>query len=475
MFSPGIASPPPPIPPLPLVGMPVPDAGRAGSPYRPQRTFEVEQGSPQRPGLRRGQSNYASEAQAVLATSVAKLVSAQMRPFAISGRIPIDPADLTLFFRTKVRATSHPLFPQMRSHSAPQSGITHSLDFPIDTDYDTPPALDVLQAAATPYSPPDDNYSGPEALCFPPHLPLTTSLELSNHPLMDAVRATLFPALPAGHYLIATRDHLDIVPTGASLPPQPYAGDMRVANLLITLPVRHRAGGALRITTPDGATERFPGRGGRSGGLDWVAWMSDAAAEVEPVTKGARASVLYALHVRSFGPAGGDPLIAPGDEFLDALAPVLNLCRGRSIALHLTGDYSVNPSEVLAESLTPHLKGGDSMLYHAFKLYKLAPELRWTAGPYVWPVDRPVDLEVGTQPDGSPYARALSAAGDDSAMAALAHRAAAGGAMPLTHADILVLSDRLGAAPVSKERVPFINDGALDKLVVNLLLVVYVP
>ncbi|KZV71233.1 hypothetical protein PENSPDRAFT_675445 [Peniophora sp. CONT] len=436
--------------------MPVPDTARSGSPYRPQRTFEVEQGSPQRPGLRRGQSNYASEAQAVLATSVAKLVSAQMRPFAISGRIPIDPADLTLFFRTK-------------------SGITHSLDFPIDTDYDTPPALDVLQAAATPYPAAVEDYSGADALCFPPHLPLTTSLELSNHPLMDAVRATLFPALPAGHYLIATRDRLDVVPTGASLPPQPPANDMRVANLMITLPVRHRSGGALRITASDGATERFPGRGGRSGGLDWAAWMSDASAEVEPVTKGVRASVLYALHVRSFGPAGGDPLIAPGDEFLDALAPVLNLCRGRNIALHMTGDYNVNPSEVLAESLTPHLKGGDSMLYHAFKLYKLAPELRWTAGPYVWPVDRPVDLEAGAPPDGSPYARALSAAGDDTAMAALAHRAAAGGAVPLAHADIVVLSDRMGAAPVSKERVPFINDGALDKLVVNLLLVVYVP
>lgn len=94
--------------------MPVPDPARSASPYRPQRTFEVEQGSPQRPGLRRGQSNYASEAQAVLATSVAKLVSAQMRPFAISGRIPIDPADLTLFFRTKVRAPLVPLLMDIR-------------------------------------------------------------------------------------------------------------------------------------------------------------------------------------------------------------------------------------------------------------------------------------------------------------------------------------------------------------------------
>src|SRR4051812_49414808 len=39
------------------------------------------------------------------------------------------------------------------------------------------------------------------------------------------------------------------------------------------------------------------------------------------------------------------------------------------------------------------LKGGDSLLYYALKLYKLTPEIRWTAGGYVWPIDRLVDCD----------------------------------------------------------------------------------
>ena len=47
------------------------------------------------------------------------------------------------------------------------------------------------------------------------------------------------------------------------------------------------------------------------------------------------------------------------------------------------------------------MKGGDSILYHALKLYKLLPELRWAAGGYIWPVDRTV--EWGPEPVENPY------------------------------------------------------------------------
>lgn len=75
-------------------------------PYRrsPSMDFEIEHvsnspGKSSRPSLRRGRSDYASEA--MLQASVARIVAA--KTFAVSGKIPVDPATLTLFFRTKVR------------------------------------------------------------------------------------------------------------------------------------------------------------------------------------------------------------------------------------------------------------------------------------------------------------------------------------------------------------------------------------
>ena len=38
------------------------------------------------------------------------------------------------------------------------------------------------------------------------------------------------------------------------------------------------------------------------------------------------------------------------------------------------------------------------MLHHALKLYKLTPELRWTAGGYIWPVDRVVECSDDLSP-----------------------------------------------------------------------------
>ena len=49
------------------------------------------------------------------------------------------------------------------------------------------------------------------------------------------------------------------------------------------------------------------------------------------------------------------------------------------------------------------------------------------------------------------------------------------GAVPLSDAEIVVLSDSTLSAPISKERVFFVQSGELEKLVVNIMLVVYVP
>ena len=195
-----------------------------------------------------------------------------------------------------------------------------------------------------------------DSLFYPTNLPLTTSLELANHPILEAVRNSLFPTLPGGHYLQAVRDKLEIVPTGASRDEQGSPGDGRVATVLVTLPVRFR-GGTFAVHPPEGGEERFQGRGGKSGHMEWIAYLSDCTAEVELVQKGCRISLSYGVHLRSFGPAGvsPDPLIAPNDYFLDNLAPIFNTLRGRTIAFYLTGDYGVNPADVLAESLVPYV------------------------------------------------------------------------------------------------------------------------
>ena len=135
---------------------------------------------------------------------------------------------------------------------------------------------------------------------------------------------------------------------------QGIPGDMRVATVMLTLPVRFR-GGAFFVTSPEGQVERFQGRSGKSGHIDWVAYLSDCTTEVEPVQKGCRITISYAVHLRTFGPAGvsPDPLITPSEYLLDNLAQVFNVMRGRTIAFYLTGDYNVSPADVLAESLVP--------------------------------------------------------------------------------------------------------------------------
>jgi hypothetical protein len=223
--------------------------------------------------------------------------------------------------------------------------------------------------------------------------------------------------------------------------------------------------------------------------MEWTCFLTDCEYEVEIVQKGCRIAMLYGVHLRTFGPSGlqPDPLITPSDDFLDMLSPILNICRGRKVAFYLQSDYGVNPSEMLAESLVPNLKGGDSLLYHAIKLYKLAPELHWTAGGYIWPIDRTVEvgseaadntgaLTFGGARRGIPAVRGPFVYGDpeEEEVDNLRARVENGGAVPLAEADITILSDWQGTGPVSKERVPFVSNGELEKLVVNVLLVTYV-
>ncbi|KAJ3889876.1 hypothetical protein GG344DRAFT_89220 [Lentinula edodes] len=411
--------------------------------------------------------------------AVSKLLAARLRLSTISGLIPMDSSQLVLFFRTK-------------------SGITHSLDFPIDVDQNSPPALDVLIAACRPHQTSDyDDYSDNESLFYPPNFPLTTSLEIANLPILDAVRSSLFPLLPQGHYLTVMRDKLEVVVKGGRMGPQPRSlrNDGRVATIVVTLPVRFR-GGSFIVRDSEGYEERYFGRGGKNGDMEWLAFSADCEYEVETVTKGCRITILYGVYLKTFGPTGvTEPLINPSDNFLDLMSPVLNMSLGRRVGIYVSNDYGVNPSEVLAESLVPMLKGGDSVLYHAIKLYKLSPELHWTAGGYIWPVDRTVEIaEQGQNSSPSAKLAAGSVAGragsvnggfigstagsaypdsDEDLLDNLRYRVQQSGAIPLGEADITILNDWNNPAPmIGKERVPFVVGGELDKLVVNALMVI---
>ncbi|KIJ16571.1 hypothetical protein PAXINDRAFT_168631 [Paxillus involutus ATCC 200175] len=445
-----------------------------------ERTPKFANGFSKRPSARRLKSDYSAEH--ALRASVSRLIAARGRPFTASGRIPLDPTALVLFFRSK-------------------SGITHSLDFPIDVDYDMPPALDVLIGTCRPHQTAGINvYPDRDSLFYPPNLPLTATLEIANHPILDAVRNALFPNLPVGHYLITVRDRLEVMVNGCRMTPQSRTlrNDGRVATICVTLPVQHR-GGALIVRDSEGTEEKFFG-GGKPEEVEWTAFLAECEYEVEPVQQGCRMSISFAVHLKTYGP-GVDPLITPSENFLDLLSPVLRLSRGRKVAFYLTQEYGVNPAEALAESLVPHLKGSDSLLYHALKVYKLAPELHWAAGGYIWPIDRTV--ECGHEGADSPTTAALMsfAAGYNSPakrsapMRPLSYygdpeddeaeilrveadimrlRVEEGGAVSLADAEIFILSD-WAPGPMTKEKVYFSSNGELEKLVVNVLLVTYVP
>ncbi|KIY47461.1 hypothetical protein FISHEDRAFT_45220 [Fistulina hepatica ATCC 64428] len=454
-----------------------PPLSRTPSDFQVERVSKSSSSSPRRIPV----SEVVYDEEVKFRDSVSRLFSIKNGPFSVSGRIPVDSSSMVLFFRTK-------------------SGITHSLDFPIDVDYNTLPALDVLIASCRPHQTSEDNYSDPESLFYPPSLPLTTSLEIANHPILDAIRSTLFPLLPVGHYLTAVRDKLEVIVSGGSmgLQPRTLRNDGRSATILVTLPVRFR-GGDLIIRDPEGNEDRYHGRGGKSGDIEWCCFLDKCEYEVAQVTKGCRISISYGMYMQTYGTAGvsPEPLIYPSDNLLDLLSPILNHSRGRSIAFYVAHDHGVNPSEVLAETLVPQLKGGDSLLYHALKMYRLSPELRWTAGGYIWPVDATVsfcsaghkttssaDLQAGLSRMSlsTPISAVLDALGaqEDTSAAAgfvsLRSKVEASGAIPLSETDITILTDGNEIAPmIGKERVPFASGGELEKLVVNALIVAFIP
>ncbi|KAH9474494.1 hypothetical protein JR316_0012953 [Psilocybe cubensis] len=393
---------------------------------------------------------------------ISALLAAKSHQTAITGRIPIDPTQLSLFFRGK-------------------DGISYSLDFPIDTGYSAPPTLDVLVSICRPKR-------EREALTYPPGLRHTTTLEISNHPVLETIRNILFSKFPDGHYLTAVRDSLDVAITGSYVSknsPAHLRQDNRVATLLLTLPVAYR-GGAIVVTDKEGREEKFLGNGGKPTEIEWVAFRPDSTYAVEPVQNGCMITISYALYLKTSGVANPtvDNLVTPSDKFFNLLSPILNNNRGRSIGFLLGNDYNVDPSEVVANSLIPQLKGGDALLYEAFKLHKLSPQLRWHAGGFVWPADQTLESfgdedEVDARPMANmpaPLGRPLfggpnAQGGDD-----LRAKVQSSGGVPLAEASIILITDPKEHAPVvGRERVFFVSKGELEKLVVNVLLVVYIP
>ena len=147
------------------------------------------------------------------------------------------------------------------------------------------------------------------------------------------------------------------------------------------------------------------------------------------------------------------------------------------------------------------LKGSDYTLFHAFKMYKLNPELHWAAGEYIWPADRLVeffseDIERNSpvMPGGHlrnqmpypPPPRTGSASGiypgypqpNPHEQDPLRTKVEESGGQTFADAGITVLSPEwINNTPTAiphgaVERVPFIAHGELKKFVVNVMLVV---
>ena len=188
---------------------------------------------------------------------------------------------------------------------------------------------------------------------------MTASLELANFPILDAIRDSLFPNLPAGKHLTAVLDRLNVVLTESRLAvhsPAHLKNDDRAATIIVNLPVRYR-GGTIVVRDTEGREERLGGTGGKSGDLDWIALRSDCTYEIERVQKGVFLAITYAVFVKSFGPASNnaDTLVTPTDQFFSLLSPILNLTRGRTIAFYLSQDYIANPAETVANSIVPQV------------------------------------------------------------------------------------------------------------------------
>ncbi|KAB5592963.1 hypothetical protein CTheo_3598 [Ceratobasidium theobromae] len=471
--------------------------------------------------------------------AVDRFLATKNQPFTVSGTIPTnDP--LTLFFQAE-NGTSYSLrlpledeygtspafdalvkscepeerfVPPARTDSAPpvRSNVMPTPRQPYATFtspsspmvgpgavvpagtvlYPSPPPAAIVQAPgallAGQFIPPHRR-----SLVFPSGRPVAVSLELSSHPVLDIVKATLFPKLPQGYHLLAVRDKLHIHPSGTYTRPVHDAvfPEGVVATIMVTLPVHYR-GGTL-VVGCEGKEERFYGRlGSKSNELEWQAWRTNCDWEVQKVEKGHRVAMTWHVYQRSYGPSS-HPLMVPNDALLDALADLLNHGRGKNLGFFLSHEYGVSPSDVLADSLAPYLKGADAILYHAVKIYKLQPQLRYCAGGFIWPVDKPALIVDSARPPQSttPFKRAGRSRSltRDSQLQAyqrrqeyeedaeLAEKVQRGGAVPLADENITLLhSPEQGH--IAKERVPFLASDAentLDHLYVNVVLVVFIP
>ncbi|KAF8752269.1 hypothetical protein RHS01_08044 [Rhizoctonia solani] len=444
--------------------------------------------------------------------SVDRFLATKNQPFTVSGTIPIsDP--LNLFFQTDVRT-----LPNL-------NGASYGLRLPLEDEFGTSPAFDALISACEPeerfhddahsrqpYStftnpsspmvgpgavvpagtvlyptpPPPGNIQNPNALVagqfIPPHRrslvypsgrPLAVSMELSSHPVLDIVKATLFPKLAQGYHLLAVRDKLHIHPSAPTL-----ARSMMLSSL--------------RVYWCEGKEERFYSRlGSKANELEWQAWKTNCDWEVQKVEKGHRVAMTWHVYQRSYGPSS-HPLMVPVMHF-SMRSPTCSTTRVERTLVFLSHEYGVSPSDVLADSLAPYLKGADAILYHAVKVYKLQPQLRYCAGGYIWPVDKPaliLDSNRGPQ-SATPFKRAgrsrsltrdtqlqiYQRRGEHEEDAELAEKVQRGGAVPLAEENITLLhSPEQGH--IAKERVPFLANDAentLDHLYVNVVLVVFIP
>ena len=227
--------------------------------------------------------------------------------------------------------------------------------------YSNPPSLDILIAACKSHPKTDfSNYGDRDALYFPENLSYTPSFEIANHPILDSVHASLHPQLPLGTRVFAVRNRLDVINSGSHLAnqnPALLSNDGRSATIIVTLPVRFH-GGALVVRDSRGHEERFQRLGEQPGEIDWLAFPADCEYRIETVQKGCCLTLSYGVYLKHSNPSAGaisDAPIIPSDEFFDLLAPILNMSRGRSIALYLNYDYIANPAEVTANSLIPQV------------------------------------------------------------------------------------------------------------------------
>ena len=82
----------------------------------------------------------------------------------------------------------------------------------------------------------------------------------------------------------------------------------------------------------------------------------------------------------------------------------------------------------------------------------------------------------GVPPIRGPFSNSQPGATGDELVENLRLRAEDSGAIPLAEADISILTEwNTPNTDIGKERVYFVSGGELEKLVVNVLMVVYVP